>query len=303
VTKLDFQGRSVIVTGAGRGIGRSHALHLASLGARVTVADLGGEVHGEASSEVPATDVVQEIRDSGGEAVACFGDVADERGAAAIIDTAMDNFGKIDAVINNAGIINPESFEEESLDKFRLLYEVHFMGTVNVTKLAWPHLLASGHGRVVNACSEGMLGIHRYMPSYGGAKGGVFGLTRALAADAAKTGIRVNGLAPRATTRMSTPETMANVTNMPVEAIMSRMPSLPPEQVAPVAAYLTHQDCTLNGEVLCAGAGQVKRLSVVLSEGIHAPDLSAEFVAENLDRLLDLSSARPVDVLAPPMTR
>lgn len=269
---------------------------LGSLGARVVVADLGGNLYGSEASAVPAEQVVEEIRAAGGEAVACFASVAEPAGAKSIVEAAVDSFGRLDAVINNAGISRPESFGQEDLEQFRRMIDVHYLGTVNVTKAAWPHLRASGQGRVVNTCSEAMLGIHPYVVGYGGAKGGVFGFTRALAAEAEASGILVNAIAPRATTRMSTSDVLAKVFDVSEEKIKGLAPDLPPEMVAPVAAFLAHQSCRLNGEVLCAGGGQVQRLAVIMSTGIYDPKLTPDLIAKKLDKLLDMTDAQPVEL-------
>jgi NAD(P)-dependent dehydrogenase (short-subunit alcohol dehydrogenase family) len=155
--ELRFDDRVVVVTGAGRGVGRRHALHLAARGARVVVADYGVGIDGGGSSPAPAEDVVREIKESGGEAVPCFASVAEERSAAAIIDTAIDAFGRLDAVINNAGIHDPGAFDALTAQQFRAMLDVHFFGTVFVTRAAWPHFIKAGYGRVVNTVSEAML--------------------------------------------------------------------------------------------------------------------------------------------------
>src|SRR5262245_19931053 len=149
MSELRFDGRSVIVTGAGRGIGRCHAMLLASRGAQVVVADLGGQLDGTGSSSDPADEVVKEIRAAGGTAVACYASVADGAGAASIVQTALDSFGRLDVVVNNAGIADPDWFEDLSLDRYRRMVDVHFVGTVNVVKAAYPHLIAGGSGRIL----------------------------------------------------------------------------------------------------------------------------------------------------------
>jgi NAD(P)-dependent dehydrogenase (short-subunit alcohol dehydrogenase family) len=197
MTDLHFAGKVAIVTGGGRGVGRCHALNLGSRGARVVVADLGGPVDGTTGpSSEPADEVVAEIRAAGGEAVACYASVAEESGAAAIVDTALDAFGRLDIVLNNAGITDPERFEDQTAAQFRTMLDVQYLGTVYVCKAAWPHLVAQRSGRIVNTCSEGPLGIHAKMTSYGGAKGGVIGFTLGLAAEAPTYGIAVNGFSP-----------------------------------------------------------------------------------------------------------
>ena len=292
--ELRFDERVAIVTGAGRGIGRSHALLLASRGARVVVADVGGDIGGTGSSHGPADDVVDEIRASGGEAVASYASVAESDEAASIIETALDAFGRIDVVVNNAGIHDPGLFETLSTDQFRGMLDVHFFGTLFVTKAAWPHFTAAGYGRVVNTASEAMLGGIPELTSYGAAKGAVFGLTRNLATEGARHGIHVNALAPRAYTRMSasSSDALADMMAMPREVMDQVNASMPPGLCAPAAAFLAHESCPLNGEVLQVGMGGVARLAVVHTQGISKDSLTAEDIAENLDTILDVTDAR-----------
>jgi NAD(P)-dependent dehydrogenase (short-subunit alcohol dehydrogenase family) len=292
--ELRFDERVAIVTGAGRGIGRSHALLLASRGARIIVADVGGEIGGTGSSHGPADDVVDEIRASGAEAVASYASVADEAAAASIVETALDAFGRIDVVVNNAGIHDPGLFETLSTDQFRTMLDVHFFGTLFVTKAAWPHFTAAGYGRVVNTASEAMLGGIPELASYGAAKGAVFGLTRNLATEGARHGIHVNALAPRAYTRMSafSSDALADMMAMPREVMDQVNASMPPGLCAPAAAFLAHESCPLNGEVLQIGMGGVARLAVVHTQGISKESLTAEDIAENLGAILDVTDAR-----------
>jgi NAD(P)-dependent dehydrogenase (short-subunit alcohol dehydrogenase family) len=292
--ELRFEDRVAIVTGAGRGIGRSHALLLASRGARVVVADVGGDIGGTGSSHGPADDVVDEIRASGAEAVASYASVADEAAAASIVETALDAFGRIDAVVNNAGIHDPGLFETLSTDQFRRMLDVHFFGTLFVTKAAWPHFTAAGYGRVVNTASEAMLGGIPELTSYGAAKGAVFGLTRNLATEGARHGIHVNALAPRAYTRMSasSSDALADMMAMPREVMDQVNASMPPGLCAPAAAFLAHESCPLNGEVLQVGMGGVARLADVHTQGISKDSLTAEDITENLDAIIDVTDAR-----------
>ncbi|MGV0801377.1 SDR family NAD(P)-dependent oxidoreductase, partial [Mycolicibacterium elephantis] len=176
---------------------------LAARGARVVVADNGAEIDGSASPSRPADAVVAEISQAGGQAVACCASVADEDGAKSIIDAALDAFGRIDAVINNAGVHDPGLFETLSTERIRAMLDVHFFGTLFVSKAAWPHLIRAGYGRIVNTISEAMLGGIPELTSYGSAKGAVWGLTRNLATEGVVHGIGVNAIAPRAYTRMS----------------------------------------------------------------------------------------------------
>lgn len=297
MSMLRFDGRSVIVTGAGRGVGRAHAMLLASRGARVVVADYGGSLEGTGgSSKGPADEVVAEIKAAGGEAVACYASVAEAEGAKSIVKTALDAFGRLDVVINNAGISDPELFDNLSLERFQRMINVHYFGTVNVVREAWPHLKKAGYGRIVNTCSEGMLGIHPMSTDYGGAKGGVFGFTRALAAEGPAYGILVNAVSPRAHTRLGSEESVEKVFNVPSGAVSDVMKVMRPELVAPPAAFLAHESCKLNGEVLAAGAGQVQRLALITTTGIASPELSPEYIAENLETLLDPKDATLVVV-------
>jgi NAD(P)-dependent dehydrogenase (short-subunit alcohol dehydrogenase family) len=295
--ELRFDGRSAIVTGAGRGVGRCHALLLASRGAKVVVADLGGALEGGGSSAAPAEEVVAEIQAAGGEAVACHASVAEEAGAESIVQTALDAFGRIDVVVNNAGIANPESFEDDTPDQFRRMMEVHYLGTVHVTRAAWPHLVDAGYGRIVNTTSVAVLGFVPKATSYAGGKGAVLGFTRALALQGPPHGIRVNAVVPRAQTRLSAPEVMAKTYDVPVETFDSgSMDQYAPELVSPAAVFLAHESCTLDGALLVSGGGQVMRIAFVCNEGITNPDMTPEDVAAGLDRLQDLSTAEEVIV-------
>jgi NAD(P)-dependent dehydrogenase (short-subunit alcohol dehydrogenase family) len=292
MTELRFEGRSVIVTGAGRGVGRCHALFLASRGAQVVVADLGGELDGSGSSSDPADQVVKEIQATGGEAVACYASVADEEGAASIVETALDSFGRLDAVINNAGISEPGLFENLPFSQFSRMLDVHYLGTVSVLKAAWPHLRAAGNGRVVNTCSEALAGIHGKVTSYGAAKGAVLALTLCLAAESRSDGILVNAVAPRAATRLSDPAVLGQVFDVSDEEARAMIAPFAPELVAPAAAYLAHESCELNGVVLVAGGGQVQRLAITENAGVTVEGLTPEDVADNVKTLTDMSGAQ-----------
>lgn len=294
---LRFDGRVAIVTGAGRGIGRCHALHLASRGARVVVADVGGDIDGSGASQAPADDVVREIHAAGGEAAASYASVADEAGAASIVDIAIQAFGRIDVVVNNAGIHDPGLFEALSVERFRTMLDVHFFGTLFVTRAAWPHFVAAGFGRIVNTASEAMLGGIPELTSYGAAKGAVFGLTRNLATEGVPHGIQVNAIAPRAHTRMSAShaEALASTLSMPQEVMEEIQASMPPELCAPAAAFLAHESCPLTGEVLQIGMGGVARLAVVHTRGISKDLLTAEDIAANLAAIMDVGDARVTD--------
>jgi NAD(P)-dependent dehydrogenase (short-subunit alcohol dehydrogenase family) len=295
--ELRFDGRTVIVTGAGRGVGRSHALSFAERGARVVVADLGGALDGSGSSSDPADEVVKEIVGGGGEAVACYASVAEEAGAASIVEAAMDSFGSVDVVVNNAGIAAPLDWVEDLTPAdYRRMVEVHHLGTVYVTKAAWPHMMAAGYGRVVNTTSEGATGTVPKNSSYGSAKGAVLGFTRAAAIDGLRHGIRVNAVVPRANTRMSTPDVLSHVYDAPAELFGGSMSVFAPELVSPAAVYLAHESCQLAGELLVAGGGQVLRLALVESVGITSEKPTAEEVAEKIGEILSMDGAQTIEV-------
>ena len=300
MTELRFDDRVVIVTGAGRGIGRCHALLLAARGARVLVVDNGAGIGGAGSSRTPADDVVREITDVGGAALACHESVTSEEGAGEIVDAALREWGRLDAVVNNAGISDPASFEALSVDHFRRMLDVHFYGTLFVIKAAWPHMVQSGYGRIVNTVSEAMLGGLAELTSYGAAKGAVFGLTRNLATEGVAHGIRVNAVAPRAYTRMSAEQSSKVAAQMSFSAeLMDQInASMPPDLCSPAAAYLAHESCALNGEVLQAGMGNVARMAAVVANGIYEQAISIEDIANNLDRVMDVQQGRVADAAA-----
>jgi NAD(P)-dependent dehydrogenase (short-subunit alcohol dehydrogenase family) len=294
LSELRFDNRVAIVTGAGRGIGRSHALLLARKGARVVVADYGVGPDGKGTSSVPADDVAQEIRDFGGDAVACCASVADEGAATSIVETAIAAFGRLDIVVNNAGIHDPASFDALSIGQFRAMLDVHFFGALYVIRAAWPHFRAAGYGRIVNTVSEAMLGGVSGLTSYASAKGAVYGLTRNLATEGLAEGIRVNAVAPRAYTRLSADhcDNLSNLYGLSQEKMERVNASMPPELCAPAVAYLAHESCQLNGEVLQVGMGGVARLAFIATKGLRHASLTAESIAESIDTVLDIDDAK-----------
>ncbi|KUH98788.1 hypothetical protein AU189_06935 [Mycolicibacterium acapulense] len=293
MSDLRFDDRVVVVTGGGRGIGRGHALLLAAKGACVVVADNGADIDGRACASRPADSVVEEIAQAGGRAVACNASVADESGAQTVVDTAVDEFGRIDAVVNNAGIHDPGLFETLPEDRVRGMLDVHYFGTLFVARAAWPHFVKAGTGRIVNTVSEAMLGGIPELTSYGAAKGAVWGLTRNLATEGAAHGIAVNAIAPRAYTRMSASQgrQLAELYGMSEDMMAEINASMPPELCAPAAAFLAHESCPLNGEVLLTGMGGVSRLAVVRTQGIWKQPLTVEDIAENLDQIMSVDDA------------
>jgi NAD(P)-dependent dehydrogenase (short-subunit alcohol dehydrogenase family) len=297
VSELRFDGRAVVVTGGGAGLGRHYALLLAARGAGVVIADYGVSLEGAGTSSEPAESVAAEINAAGGAAVACYASVSDPAGAASMVEAALDRFGRLDAVVNNAGIVDHAWMDELDEAQVRRLLDNHAIGTFLVTKAAWPHLVACDAGRVVNTVSESMLGNTPKAISYAAAKGAVFGLTRGMALDGRRHGVHVNAIAPRGTTRAHDPKVLASVFEQPEDSFAAEFfTAMRPELVAPVVAYLAHQRCALDGEVLVAGAGQVRRLVVAETAGIVVPGLTPEDVAGQLDAILDTTDTEPMPV-------
>lgn len=290
MTELRFDGQVALVTGAGRGIGRGHARLLASRGAQVVVADVGCEMDGSGASTQPATDVVREINAAGGQAVASYASVADPAGAASVVATALETFGRLDIVVNNAGIFATAPFEALSTEQFRAMIDVHYFGTLFVTRAAWPHLVEAGYGRIVNTISESMLG-NPQLSSYAAAKSAVLGLSRNLAVEGADRGIKVNCLAPRAATRMAEAHAESMAIDLPPEVLEQVKAAMPPEINAPAAAFLAHESCPFSGEILCVTPGRVARFAVVLTQGLAKDAITVEDIADNIDLIMDATDA------------
>jgi NAD(P)-dependent dehydrogenase (short-subunit alcohol dehydrogenase family) len=292
--ELRFDSQVAVVTGAGGGLGREYALLLASRGARVVVNDIGGSVTGDGSDSGAADAVAQEIRNRGGEAVADAHSVTSPEGGAAIIDTATRAWGRVDILINNAGIVRDVPFEEMTLGQFDLLLDVHLRGAFNVTKPAWTLMKQQGYGRIVNTTSAaGILGTER-MSNYGSAKTGLIGLTRVLSIEGAEHDITVNAIAPIAYTRMleHSIATALPPGDAASQAVLDELKSqylkkLDPARVASVACFLAHRDCPVSGEIYTVGAGQFSRFFVGRTKGVYSPDLSIEDVRDRLDEARD----------------
>ena len=284
MSEISFDGRVAIVTGAGGGLGRSHALLLASRGAKVVVNDLGGSLDGEGSDEAAAQKVVDEIVAAGGEAVANFDGVDTAEGGEKIVKTAIDAFGKVDIVINNAGILRDVSFHKMTHDQWDAVLNVHLNGTYYVSKAAWNHMREGGYGHIVNTTSAAGLYGNFGQANYGAAKLGIVGLTKALAQEGHKKGIRCNVIAPVAKSRMT--ETILD------EGTLSK---LEPKLVTPLVAYLASERCDDNGQVYAVGGGYVSRVAVVEAPGTFFPggDLTPEQVAESWAHINDLEGAKP----------
>jgi len=255
--KLDFTGRVAIVTGAGGGLGRAHALALAARGARVVVNDLGGTTDGRGGSPVAAQKVVDEIVAAGGQAIANGASVTDPAAVAAMVQQAMDAWGRVDILVNNAGILRDKSFSKMTLDDFRAVVDVHLMGAVHCTQAVWPIMNAQQYGRIVMTSSSSGLFGNFGQANYGAAKMALVGLMQTLSIEGAKNDIRVNCLAPTAATRMTE--------NLLPPAMLEL---LTPESVVPAMLWLVSQDAPTRA-ICNAGAGTFAASHITLTRGVH----------------------------------
>jgi NAD(P)-dependent dehydrogenase (short-subunit alcohol dehydrogenase family) len=276
MTDLGYDGKVAIITGAGGGLGRSHALELAKRGALVVVNDLGGSVDGQGGSHTAAQQVVDEIKAAGGEAVANYDSVATADGGQAIVQTAIDTFGRIDIVINNAGILRDAAFKNMGPEQLEPVLDVHLKGAFYVTQPAWAHMREQNYGRIVNTSSGAGLFGNFGQTNYGAAKMGLVGLTRVLAVEGAKNNIKANAIAPVAKTRMT-------------EDLLGAMADkLDPSYITPVVAWLAHEDCPVSGEVYSCGGGHIARVFLGVTPGYtHTDELSVETIRDNFDTIRD----------------
>ncbi len=270
--QLRFDGRAAVVTGAGRGMGRAHACLLAARGAGVIVNDVDAQA---------ADAVVADIRTSGGAAASSFDNIASEDGASDLIRRAVTTFGRLDIIVNNAGIMRPLPFGRLSTADFERTMRVNAYGPFYILRAAWPYFVEQNYGRVVNVSSiAALIGI-RERVDYAASKAALIGLTRSLAAECSETDIRVNALAPSAVTQMSSAGArarQARAMGLSEDADLDRLMQLSAELVAPVVAWLAHEFCTINGEIVETGAGHLGRLLVASNAGFNDPCLSLETV-------------------------
>lgn len=274
---LDYNGKVVIVTGAGGGLGRCHALEFARRGAKVVVNDLGGAVDGSGGSSEAADKVVEEIKAAGGEAMSNGSSVTDDAGVANMVQQTMDAYGRIDVLVNNAGVLRDKSFAKMEISDFDFVVDVHLFGTMKPTKAVWPIMKEQGYGRImVTSSSSGLYGNFG-QSNYGAAKLGVVGFINTLKLEGQKDNIHINALAPVAWTRMT-----SNL--MPPEM----EEALAPEQVTPAVVFMCSEQAP-TGKIICAGAGAYAAAQIVETRGMYlgtAP--TAEDVAENWDQISKL---------------
>jgi NAD(P)-dependent dehydrogenase (short-subunit alcohol dehydrogenase family) len=275
VADLGYDGKVAIVTGAGNGLGREHALLLASRGAQVVVNDLGGSVSGDGADQTAAEAVAKEIEASGGVAVADGNTVATQEGGAAVVQTAIDAFGRVDIVVNNAGILRDKAFHHMTPELLDSVLDVHLRGAFWVTQPAFVRMREQGYGRIVNTSSAAGIFGNFGQTNYGAAKMGIVGFTRVLAQEGAKYNVRVNAIAPMARTRM---------TEDILGAVAER---LDPKLVAPVVAYLCHDSCELTSRIFSVGGGRVAEIFIGVTRGYTSPELDVEAVRDNLEAICD----------------
>jgi NAD(P)-dependent dehydrogenase (short-subunit alcohol dehydrogenase family) len=271
---VSFENRVAIVTGAGNGLGKAYALELGKRGAKVVVNDLGGAVDGSGSANSPADDVVNEIIENGGEAVANYDSVGTKDGGESIVQTAIDSFGTVDAVINNAGILRDKSFANMSEEEFSLIIEVHLKGTYFVTQPAFKIMKENNYGRIVNVASPSGLFGNFGQTNYGAAKMGIVGLTNVLAIEGAKYNIKVNVIAPTAYTRMT-------------EALLGEEYGklFSAELVTPMVTYLASEACEPTHEIFGVAAGRFARIGIITHEGYVNTEATAEDIAGNIEEI------------------
>jgi NAD(P)-dependent dehydrogenase (short-subunit alcohol dehydrogenase family) len=286
IENSEFEGKVVVITGAGGGLGRAHAIEYAKRGAKVVVNDLGGSVDGSGASDA-ADRVVAELIELGAEAVANKASVSDPEGAASIVQTAIDSFGRIDILVNNAGILRDKSFKKMTLEDWDIVLQVHLSGTAYVTHAAWPLMNAQGYGRIVLTSSGSGIYGNFGQTNYGAAKMGMVGMMNVLSLEGAKNNVRVNTLAPAAATRMiaTIPGREIDPENPPAE----RAPGL----VSPAVLYMTSEEAP-NGVIINAGNGKFYRAQVYVNAPIDlGVDATFESLMAESEQLLDMTGAKP----------
>jgi NAD(P)-dependent dehydrogenase (short-subunit alcohol dehydrogenase family) len=283
---INFDGRVAIVTGAGGGLGRCHALELAARGAKVVVNDLGGAMDGTGGSSEAAARVVDEIKSAGGQAIANGGSVSDARGAKSMVEDAMNAWGRVDILINNAGILRDKSFTKMTVEDFRAVVEVHLMGSMYCTKEVWTIMREQNYGRIVMTTSPSGLYGNFGQTNYGAAKLALVGFMNSLKIEGAKNNVFTNAIAPVAATRMT-----ENL--MPAEALKR----FGPELVTPAVLYLCSEGAP-NGVIMQAAGGRYSIACMVENSGVDlGTDATAEDIADSYAKISDLTGAKPRNML------
>ena len=270
MSELRFDGRVAIITGAGGGLGRSHALELARRGAQVLVNDLGGALDGSGSSLTAADRVVDEITAAGGIAVANHDSVATAEGGQNIVQAAIDAFGRVDVLVNNAGILRDKAFHKMDDSMIEAVINVHLKGALYVSQPAYRLMREQGYGRIVNTSSASGLFGNFGQANYGAAKAGLAGLTRVLAIEGASRGIQVNAIAPIAATRMTQ------------DILGPLADKVSPASVSPLVAYLAHEECAVNGHVYSVAGGRIARIFVAETHGVVLSQNTSEEIQSKL---------------------
>jgi NAD(P)-dependent dehydrogenase (short-subunit alcohol dehydrogenase family) len=277
--EVRFDGRAVLVTGAGRGLGRSYALLLASRGAKVVVADNGSAMDGADGSTAPASSVVEEIRAAGGEAVACFEDIASEAGSASAVETCLGAFGRIDGLLHNASTLpNLVSADQLSSEDLERVMKINPFASIWLTRAAWPHMVAQAYGRIVFTSSSGIYG-NLGNALYASAKSACIGLMRCFAVEGAKHGIIVNAVAPSARSRMTERFPKTPFTDWFLE-------TMTPERAAVAGAYLMSEQCNHHGQMFVSGGGRLARITLAETEGYMGEGASIEEVRDAMPGVL-----------------
>ncbi len=278
MAELRFDGRVAVITGAGRGLGRAYAELLAARGAKVVINDPGVSLKGDGLAEDPAADTVRAIRAAGGEAVANTDSVATPEGGKAIIQSALDHYGRIDILIHNAGVVRRAPLAEMSYEDFEFVLDVHLRGAFHVVRPAFPLMCKAGYGRVVLTGSiNGLYGNYQNA-NYSTAKAGTQGLSNVVALEGAAHNVKSNVILPAAVTRMS-------------EGVdTSAFPPMPPEMVAATVGWLSHESCSVTGEMLISAAGRVARAYVAETPGVYRPAWSVEDMAAQIDAIRNTDS-------------
>ena len=287
----DFEGKVVVITGAGGGLGKAHALEFASRGAKVVVNDLGGSGDGTGSGDA-ADFVVQEIKAAGGEAIANKASVADRAGAQSIIDDAVSAYGTVDILVNNAGILRDKSFKNMNMDDWDIVMDVHINGSAYVTKAAWPIMYEKNYGRIVLTSSISGIYGNFGQANYAAAKTGMVGLMNVLAIEGLSKNIKVNVLAPSAETRLigTVPGREVNPDNPE--------PMRHPKLVTPVVLLMCAEDAP-TGQTFHAGNGEFHRSATFINKSVRfdRPDINYEDLLERKDELMDMSDVREMSGL------